>query len=180
MEDMDFQVAEKQIVYAGKKVRLERHRLDTPGGVTFREIVVHPGAVVILPLLDDGRVILIRNYRYAIGQQLLELPAGTLEPGELPMNSAGRELLEETGYLADKLTPLGSFYSSPGVMTEKMICFVATGLTHQGQQLEEGEDIELAPMKFDDALAQIASGDLIDGKTIAALLLYDRFHRGNK
>ena len=177
---MDFDVKEKQIVYAGKVIRLERHRLDTPGGVKFREIVVHPGACVILPMITPDTVLLIRNYRYAVGQELLELPAGTLEPNETPMNSAGRELLEETGYVAGKMAPLGSFYASPGVMTEKMFCFIATDLTHEGQQLQEGEEIELAPTRFDDALGLIESGDLVDGKTIAALLLYDRFHRGRK
>ncbi|HEX8342286.1 MAG TPA: NUDIX hydrolase [Tepidisphaeraceae bacterium] len=177
---MDFDLVEKQIVYAGKIIRLERHRLDTPHGIRFREICVHPGACVILPMITADTVLLIRNYRYAVGQELLELPAGTLEANETPMNSAGRELLEETGYVAGRMTPLGSFYASPGVMTEKMHCFVATELTHQGQQLQEGEEIELAPTGYDRALDMIAVGDIVDGKTIAALLMYDRFHRGKK
>ena len=177
---MEYDVSEKQIIYAGKKVRVERHRLDTPDGVRYREVCVHPGAVVILPIMPNGTVVLIRNYRYAIAADLLELPAGTLEKNETPMNSAGRELLEETGYVAGRMQPLVNFYSSPGILTEKMYCFVATDLTHEGQQLEDGEEIELAPTPYDEAMDLIASGNIVDGKTIAALLMYDRFFKGRK
>jgi ADP-ribose pyrophosphatase len=178
---MNFDVVEKQVLYAGKKVRLELHHLkDDAGKKHTREICVHGGAVVILPVMDDGKVLLIRNYRYTVGQYLLELPAGTLEAKEDPMNCAGRELLEETGYLAGALKALPAFYSSPGILTEKMYCYVATKLTHQGQQLEEGEDIELTPMSLDEAIEGIRTGAIVDGKTIATLLIYDRFHHRAK
>jgi ADP-ribose pyrophosphatase len=174
-------VVEKQVLFTGKKVRLELHHLrDETGKRHTREICVHPGAVVILPILDDGSVLLIRNYRYTVSENLLELHAGTLEPKEDPMNCAGRELLEETGYLAGQLKPLLGFYASPGILTEKMHTFVATKLTKQQQQLEEGEDIELTPMTWADALEAIRTGQIVDGKTIATLLLYDRFHRVGK
>src|SRR4030095_6373144 len=101
---MSYQLVEKQVLYTGKKVRLEVHHLqDDDGKRTKREVCVHPGAVVILPLLDESTVLLISNKRYAVDQILLELPAGTLEPKEPPINCAGRELLEETGYLAKRL-----------------------------------------------------------------------------
>ncbi|MGD0540091.1 MAG: NUDIX hydrolase, partial [Tepidisphaeraceae bacterium] len=115
---MFHRLIEKQIVFKGKKVRLEVHRLmnEETGNEFRRELCVHPGAVVILPFLAD-KVLLIRNYRYAAQNTLIELPAGTLEKGEDPMNCAGRELLEETGYLAGRLKPLASFFSSPGILT---------------------------------------------------------------
>jgi ADP-ribose pyrophosphatase len=180
MPGMSFDIIEKQVLYAGKKVRLELHHLrDQSDGKRHKfEICVHPGAVVILPITDDDTVLMIRNYRYTVSEYLLELPAGTLEVGEDPMNCAGRELLEETGYQAGKLQHLHSFYASPGILTEKMHIFLATRLTKKSADLDEGEQIELMPMKFDDCIAAIRSGEIVDSKTIATLLMYERFYRG--
>ncbi len=179
---MTLQLVEKQVIYDGVKVRLELHHLaSSEGGHRHRrEVCVHPGAVIILPILEDEQVLLIRVRRYAVGQTLLELPAGTLEKGELPINCAGRELVEETGYLANRMQPLGVFYTSPGILSEQMYAFVATGLEYQGQALEEGEEIELAPTPLDDALDMIRSGVIQDGKTIATLLMYEVFRRREK
>src|SRR3954464_2513763 len=141
---MSYRLIEKQVIFDGSKVRLELHHLENDAGArTRREVCVHPGAVVVLPFLDASRILLIRNRRYAVGQILLELPAGTLEKNEDPMNCAGRELLEETGYLAARIKPIGTFYSSPGIFTEKMYAFAAYDLEQQQQALEEGEEIEL-------------------------------------
>jgi ADP-ribose pyrophosphatase len=173
---MAFQVIEKQVLYKGKKINLEVHHLqDDSGKRTQREIVVHTGAVVILPFLDDKTILLIRNRRYTIQQILLELPAGTLEHGESPMNCAGRELQEETGYLATRIKPLLNFYSSPGIMTERMYAFAAFGLQKTSPVLQEGEEIEVFSVDFSDALSMIRDGQIQDGKTIATLLLYERF-----
>jgi len=173
---MAFQVIDKQVLYKGKKINLEVHHLrDDAGKRTQREIVVHPGAVVILPFLDDKTIILIRNRRYAIQQILLELPAGTLEHGESPMNCAGRELQEETGYLASRIKPIGNFYSSPGILTERMYAFAAFGLQKTSPVLEEGEEIEVFSVEFAEAVSMIREGQIQDGKTIATLLLYERF-----
>src|ERR1043165_2517909 len=103
-------------------MRLEVHHLEEEisGRRIKREVVVHPGAVVILPFLDESTILMIRNRRYAVGQILVELPAGTIEKGEDPINCAGRELLEETGHLAGRLMPLRTFFTSPGIMSEKM------------------------------------------------------------
>jgi ADP-ribose pyrophosphatase len=176
---MHYRMIEKQLIYKGKKVQLEVHRLEneeTNREVT-REVVVHPGAVVVLPVMEDGRVLMIRNHRYSIQQVLIELPAGTLEKGEDPMNCAGRELLEETGYLANKLQRIGSFFSSPGILTEKLYAFAAYHLEKKVSALEEDEEIEIMPVLFDDALKMIDTAEIIDGKTIATLLMYERFHR---
>jgi len=174
-----YRLIEKQVVFKGKKVRVEVDRLENEETQheVIREMVIHPGAVVILPVMEDGRVLLIRNHRYSVHQILIELPAGTLEKGEDPMNCAGRELLEETGYLAGKLQRISAFYSSPGILTEKLYAFAAYHLEKKVTALEEGEEIEIMPTLFDDALKMIDSGEIMDGKTIATLLMYERSHR---
>jgi ADP-ribose pyrophosphatase len=176
---MSHSLIEKQVIYTGRKVRLEIHHLeDNDGKRIQREVCVHPGAVVILPFLNQKTILLIRSYRYAISQILLELPAGTLEKGESPINCAGRELQEETGYLAERLNAIASFFTSPGILSEKMYAFAAYDLRQTHQALEEGEDIQVEPVDFDEALAMIRTGEIADGKTIAALLTFDRFMRG--
>jgi ADP-ribose pyrophosphatase len=175
---MEYRLVEKQVIYDGKKVRLEIHHLeDEDGNRVRREVCVHPGAVVVLAFVAPQRIVLLRNRRYAIGQLLLELPAGTLEKNENPMNCAGRELQEETGYLAQRIKPLGSFYSSPGILTEKMHAFAAYDLKKTHNALEEGEDIEVIETDLEEALVMIRTGEIQDAKTIATLTMYDRFHK---
>ena len=177
---MAYRLIEKQVLYNGRKVRLEIHHMEDEDTAarTQREIVVHGGAVVVLALTPDENVLLIRNRRYAVGQVLLELPAGTLEKNEDPINCAGRELLEETGYLAGRLKSIGNFFTSPGILTEKMYVYAAYDLQQSTAALEEGEEIELMPVPFAEAIEMIRDGRIIDGKTVAALLMYERFHRG--
>src|SRR3954471_13815561 len=164
-------VIERQVVYEGKKVRLELHHLENEetGKRHKREVCVHPGAVVVLPFVDPEHILLIRNRRYAVNDTLIELPAGTLDKNEDPMNCAGRELMEETGYLAGRLKPLGDFYSSPGILSEKMYVFAAYDLEKQTAALEEGEEIELLETTLDQAIRMIRDGQIHDGKTIATL-----------
>jgi ADP-ribose pyrophosphatase len=177
MGKMSYRTIDKQILYTGRKIQLEIHHLEDDAGKRFqKEVVAHPGAVVILPFLDDKTILLIRNHRHAIAQILLELPAGTLEKDEAPMNCAGRELLEETGYLANRIKPLLNFYTSPGVLGEKMYAFAAYNLEKAPSALEPGEEIEAAPMLFADAIDMIRYGQIQDGKTIACLLAYERFY----
>jgi ADP-ribose pyrophosphatase len=177
---MGYQLIEKQVLYTGKKLRLEVHHLESDEGKrTKKEVVVHPGAVVVLPFLNETTILLIRNKRYAVDQILLELPAGTLETKEPAINCAGRELLEETGYLAKKLKPLASFFTSPGILSEKMYAFLAYDLQKSKPALEEGEEIEVHPTALADAIAMIKTGEIADAKTIATLLIFDRFHRGS-
>lgn len=165
----------RETLHRGAKFDFERVTYQSRSGQTLRrEVVRHPGAVVIVPLLDDGRVVLIRNFRVAVEQWLWELPAGTLGKGEDPALCAGRELIEETGYRAERVRPILSFRTTPGLTDELMHAFVATGLTHVGQALEEDEMIEVRPVGAEDALAMIGRGDLVDGKSIVALLLAER------
>ena len=175
---MSGRVVEKQVLYEGKKVRLEIHLLeDEQGKRSRREVCVHDGAVVILPFVSDERILLLRNRRHAAGQILVELPAGTMEKKEDPINAAGRELQEETGFLAQRLKSIGSFFSSPGILSEKMYAYVAYDLDRVGQALEEDEDLEVFEASLDDAIEMVRAGQIQDAKTIATLLLYDKFYR---
>lgn len=162
-----------EIVYHGSRVSMALRRVKLPGGKEIsREVVLHPGAVIILPILDDGRLVLIKNVRHTVGESLLELPAGTLEAGEPPADCARRELEEETGYGAERIDALGWFYTSPGILTEKMYAFVATGLTAGPQALEENEMISVTTMTVEEAKALIKNNRIVDGKTIAVILKY--------
>lgn len=174
---MELKLMEKQVIFEGRALRLEVHHLrdEAANKRVFREVVIHPGAVVVLPFVDEQTIVLIRNRRYVVGQQMIELPAGTLEKTEPPMNCAGRELLEETGYLAGRLKVIGNFFSSPGILTEKMYAFAAYDLQKQNQQLDEDEEIELLEVKFDEALDMIRHGEITDAKTIATMLMYKQF-----
>lgn len=145
---------------------------DESGRAIQREVVRHPGAVLIVPVLDANTVVMIRNWRVAVDEQLWEFPAGKLEPGEPPEAAAPRELEEETGYRADRIRKLGEFYTSPGFTNELMHVFVAEGLTSFAQRLEAGEQIEVAHVALDEAMAMIHDGRLRDGKSIAGLLMW--------
>lgn len=151
-------------------VRLEETTRD--GARHAREVIRHPGAVAILPLLDDGRICLIENHRAAVDRTLVELPAGTREPDEDPAETARRELIEETGYRAEHIRPLIDFYTSPGVMDERMYLFLATGLTPGPMDLAPGEQIEPLLCTWDEAMRMIRDGRIRDAKTIAGLLYY--------
>ena len=179
---MSHTVIDKQTIFAGSRVRLEVHTLadDATGKRLAKEVVVHPGAVVILPLMTDGTVVLIRNRRYAVGQVLLELPAGTLEKGEEPMNCAGRELVEETGFLAGRLQRLTAFFASPGIISERIYAFAAFDLEPAAVDLDEGEEIEVEPTPFAEVVEMIRDGRIQDAKTIATVLFYDKFHRPSR
>jgi ADP-ribose pyrophosphatase len=150
------------------------------GDALDAEIVRHPGSAVLIPVLGDGSVILVRQYRHAIGQLAWELPAGSLKHGEDPRAAAGRECQEETGLIPQQLVRLGALYPSPGYCDEEMHFFVATDLRHPSSddapaRCDDDEDIEAQPFALDDLERMIADGAIVDMKTVAGVALYRGF-----
>ncbi|MFM8985646.1 MAG: NUDIX domain-containing protein [Planctomycetia bacterium] len=152
----------------------ERH---ADGTVASREVVVHPGSVVVVPFVSPEEVCLVEVVRVAVGQTLLELPAGTLDRVEPLATAAARELAEETGYRADRIDAAGSFWMSPGILRERMHLFLATGLTPGPQALEPGEQIRTRVVPWDEAVTMCRDGRIEDAKTIAGILLVDARRR---
>jgi ADP-ribose pyrophosphatase len=160
-----------ELIFKGSRISMYTKKT----GASTKEIIAHPGAVVILPLLDNDQIVLIRNDRIAIGEVLWELPAGTLEEGEHPEATAKRELQEETGYLCQHLTPLTFFYTTPGFCNERMFAYIATQLSAGPQHLDEGEKITVETFSWNTTEKMLRNGEIKDAKTIAALLFYKTF-----
>jgi len=174
-------VREPEILLATSRFNVVRqwHR-TSDGALHARETILHPGAVTIVPLLADDRVVLIRNFRPAVGRTLIELPAGTLEAGEDPLQAAGRELEEETGYCSGRIEPLCQFFMSPGILRERMHLFVATELAPGTMRLDEGEQIEPVVVSWAEALAMVGDGRIEDAKTLVGLLWYQRWQASGR
>ncbi len=162
-----------EVVYDGRILRLEVDRVRLPSGrEVVREVVRHRGAAVVVPVDDDGRLLLVRQFRYPPGEMLLELPAGKLDGGEGAIACAGRELQEETGMAAGDLVELGWFYTTPGFSDERIWVVLARNLKPvSGATLDPDEVQEVVRLGLAEALAHVADGRLRDGKTLAALLL---------
>lgn len=159
-------------VYRGRLLHLQRQEVRLPNGNTaHREIILHPGAVAMVPLTAEGQILLVRQYRKAANRILLEVPAGTLTPGEDILEAAERELREEIGYRPNKLTKLGGIFVAPGYSTEYIHLFLAEELVHDPLTLDLDEFIEPLAVTMADALARIASGEIEDAKSISSLLL---------
>lgn len=164
-------VVRHEEIYRGIIVTLHLDTIRLASGATaIREVVLHPGGVVALPVFDDGRVALIRQFRYPLGRYILELPAGKLDSGQSPIDTIARELEEETGYRAARIKHEFSFYTTPGISNEMVHFFVAQGLTHIAQNLEEGEHITVEIYSLTECLEKIRNGEITDGKTIIGLL----------
>jgi ADP-ribose pyrophosphatase len=157
-------------VFEGKVVRLQVDRVVEPGGITaVREVVCHPGSVAVLPQLPDGRLLLVRQFRYAARRWLWELVAGGIEPGETPLEAAQRELLEETGYRARIFRPLFAFFPSPGFVSERMHLVEAPGLTRTKARPEADERIRLGRFTEDQLRRMLRTRKIEDGKTLVGL-----------
>lgn len=162
-----------KMLYRGKIVNLRLDSVVLENGKTaLREVVEHPGAVGIVALKDNGNIVMVRQYRKAVEQVLLELPAGKLKKGEDPKDCAGRELVEETGYIAAELRFLMSFYTSPGFSDEIMHMFLATGLRRGEKNPDEDEMVETVEVEPDKALDMVLRGEIKDVKTVAGVLLF--------
>lgn len=169
---MQEKVIHSERVFTGRVVNLRVDTVRLPNGRTSqREIVEHRGAVAVVPLLDDETVLMIRQFRLAVNEVLLEVPAGTLEPDEPPEICAARELEEETGYRANTLRKLFSQYLAPGYSQEILHVFLAQHLKKTAQRMEEDENVEVVSMPLHRAVEMVLSGEIRDAKTIAALLV---------
>jgi ADP-ribose pyrophosphatase len=159
-------------IYSGHVLDLDLDEVEEPGGVRAqREVVRHRGSVAALPVHEDGSVVLVRQYRHAVGALVWELPAGRLDPGEEPVEGARRELEEEVGLRAVALEPLLTFFTTPGFCDEVMHLFRATGLSPVPARPEADERIEAGVFTLDAARAMIQRGEVREGKTLVALLL---------
>jgi ADP-ribose pyrophosphatase len=160
-------------IYRGRAVSLRVDTIEkTTGSRTSREVVEHSDCVAVVVMDHEDNVLLVRQFRHPVGKPLLEIPAGGMDPGEEPIDSVRRELQEEIGYLPRKIERLGGFYSIPGYGTEYLHCFLATDLVPGRLTAEDTEDIELVRVALDDIPGLIASGQICDAKSIAALLMF--------
>jgi ADP-ribose pyrophosphatase len=169
---MSFTTIAQQTIYRGHAFTVRRDELQTPDQRTIHlDIIEHIGAVTMLPVDSQGRILFVKQYRHATGQELLELPAGTLDEGELPEACAHREIREETGFAAGKMEKLGEFFLAPGYSTEYMVVFLATDLKPAPLPGDVDEFITLQPIPLEQAYHMALSGEIQDGKSLAALLL---------
>jgi len=170
------QVLSSTIIYNGPVFGIRRDEVIEPSGVrTTREVITHPGSVVVLPVLPDGRIVLIRQFRYAAKQYLWELVAGRIDGGESPKVAAARELIEETGYRAKRFRVFLDVFPTPGFLEERMFILLAEGLTAGEAQPEEDEKIVSRAYNRKELEEMIGGGKLRDAKSIAGILYYFRF-----
>ncbi len=169
--DLDEKILSSEPIYQGKLVDLHRVTVELPdGSQAWREVIRHPGAVAVVPLLDGDRVVLVRQFRTAARAVTLEIPAGTLEPGEDPARAAQRELQEEIGYRPGELERLVGEYTAPGYTDELIHIYLATGLTPSRLDGDVDEFIDTLTLPLDAALDMVARGEITDGKTLIGLL----------
>ena len=174
---IETQVA-SQPVFTGNLLHVRRDTVRLPDGqLATREYIVHPGAVLVVPVLPDGRLVIERQFRYPLGRVFVEFPAGKLEPGEPALATAQRELIEEAGYAAEDWTRLGVIHPLLSYSTEAIEIWVATGLSHVGAKLDDGEFLEIGVMSVGEMLKAVDDGAITDAKTVTALLLYARRSR---
>lgn len=166
---------DSQAVFDGKLLHVRRDTVRLPdGGTATREFIVHPGAVLVVPVLADGRYVLERQFRYPLGRVFLEFPAGKLDPGESTLDTAKRELVEEAGYTAREWTCLGVIHPVISYSSEFIELWLAEHLTHVGNRLDAGEFLELVTLSHAELLAAFDRGEVTDAKTVAALFWLER------
>jgi ADP-ribose pyrophosphatase len=161
-----------ETVFEGRVFTVERDRVDCGGFISTREVVRHPGGVAVLAIDDADRVVMVRQFRYAVGRELLELPAGRLEPGEDPMAAGIRELSEETGYTASRVEPLGRMIPTGGYDSEIIWLYLATGLTEGNPHPDDGEVVRAELVPLGEALRMVLDGSVEDAKTAYGLMKY--------
>lgn len=172
---MPRELIESQSIFRGMIFRVERDRLREENGCEIvREVVRHPGGAGCLPLFDDGQIALVKQYRHPARRELLEIPAGKIEPDETPLQCATRELEQETGFRAAQIEKLAEFYSTPGFCEERLYVYLATDLQLIEQNLDHDEFVEVVYLPLTQAVMMAEHGEIEDSKTIIALLLAAR------
>ncbi|WP_054710815.1 NUDIX hydrolase [Bacillus sp. JCM 19041] len=162
---------QRETIFKGKVITLEVEEVQLPdGNQSTRELIRHPGAVAVIAVTDEGKVVLVEQYRKALGKSIIEIPAGKMEAGEAPEKTAMRELYEETGYKAETLTLLTSFYTSPGFADELVYIYEAKGLSKGIQQLDEDEFVEIRELSLEECAQLEREQKIHDAKTSYALL----------
>jgi ADP-ribose pyrophosphatase len=178
-KDLTEQTIRGETVFHGKLLQVHRDLVRLPDGVSAeREYIEHPGAVMIIALLESGELVMERQYRYALRRDILELPAGKIDPGEPPLECARRELLEETGYVASSWRYIGTTHPVVGYSDERIEIFLAQGLTHQGAKLDDDEHLEVFKLPVATALDWVREGRITDSKTVVGLFWAERILRG--
>jgi ADP-ribose pyrophosphatase len=178
LKDLEEHFVSGELVYDGSLLKVRRDVVRLPDGSQgVREYIRHPGAVAIVPLFDDGRVLLERQFRYPHGREFIEIPAGKLEPGEPHLETAKRELLEETGYAAAEWMRLCVIHTAIAYTDEAIEIFLAKKLTLRTRKLDVGEFLETFIVPFDEAIAMIRDGRITDAKSVAGLLWVDKFSK---
>ena len=181
MDDSDFheETLVSEEVFSGKLLHVHRDEVRLPDGKdSVREWIAHPGAVVLIALLDNGNLLFERQFRYPLRQVFLELPAGKIDPGEHILDTARRELREETGYKAKSWRHIATLHPCIGYSNERIEIFLARELTYVGHALDEGEILEVIELSLHDALLSVRDGDITDAKTITALLWAEKILGG--
>ena len=165
------EMVSQETVYEGVIVNVRRDKARLMDGrITNREVVEHPGGVAVFAMDDQGRVALVRQYRYPMGEETLELPAGKLEPGEDPRDSGLRELAEETGLVPGTFEDMGCLYSSPGILAERIYLYFAKDLTQGPTHTDDGEFVETVWLPYQDLVDKARRGEIKDGKTLVGIL----------
>lgn len=165
------EMVSQETVYEGVIVNVRRDKARLMDGrITNREVVEHPGGVAVFAMDDQGRVALVRQYRYPMGEETLELPAGKLEPGEDPRDSGLRELAEETGLVPGTFEDMGCIYSSPGILAERIYLYFAKDLTQGPTHPDDGEFVETVWLPYQDLVDKARRGEIKDGKTLVGIL----------
>ena len=182
MKDLTEHFVAGELVFDGALLKVRRDRVRLPDGSEgTREYIRHPGAVAIVPLFDDGRVLLERQFRYPHRREFIEVPAGKLEPGEPPLDTAKRELLEETGYVAQEWTRLGVIHTAIAYTDEAIELFACRKISRSGApRLDPGEFVELLIVDLAEAIAMVRDGRITDAKSVAGLLWVDKWSSGSE
>ncbi len=177
--DLTEYTLESETVYQGRLLHAKRDRVRLPDGTeSTREYLIHPGAAVILPIFENGDILLERQHRYPLRRDFLELPAGKFDPDETELACAQRELLEETGYVAKEWRPINTQYPCIGYSDERLVYFLARGLTHEGDNLDHDEFLEVIRLPFAEALEMVRDSRIDDAKSVMGLLWWAHF--GNR